>query len=274
MVSPLENGSRTLVVPSDFERSDDDRGVDPLSFVPLEIRRKIGCDWEGQVHSILYGLNLLSGMNFFSGTPAETLSFPKHPKHPNSDSHYIFQDFLGKREVKDWVGIYVLLPNETTSEHGHPLGLSEEYRILRGEMTLYEEGDARVVDAVDKFIIRPGHRHHSRTENDQFALVMVRMIGASRFPHDKMHLDSVRPEVKPEDPSPRREAIDILLNLYNQHYHDSPFDNDNARFWIKTMSYREITSTIEMARKNSQEFRQNPRYSWVTRGTFPLDGGR
>ncbi len=195
MASPLENDSGPHVTPDIAARI-----IDPLSFISLEIRRKIGYEWPDQVHSILYGLNLLSDRSSHLGTSAEHLVFisPK-PKeegvHEHSQAHYIFEGLLGKREVKDWIGVYVLLPGETTSEHEHPARLLEDYHVLRGEMTTQVLGEqSRIVrGGSDKFTIYPGQRHHSRTNGNQFALVMVRMIGASQFPRDQWHIGSRKP---------------------------------------------------------------------------------
>ncbi len=269
MASPLETGpgpQNTLDNPQ--------RLIDPLHFVPLDIRRKIGLDWQDQARTILNNMNLVSNGNYHMGVLPESLVFTppleEDEFHKNSDGKYVFQGFLNRRETRygkvvdvDWVGIYLLLPGKATSEHRHPAGLRERYKILRGEMTLFENGVPRVVDGADMFTIEPGNRHHSRTEDDQFALVMVIMEGAGKFPHDQMHLDSIRPEVKPDDPSPRRDAVVSLLELYETIFNGTPDEAAILLRRIKSMSHREIMRVIEIARDNPSGFKANPRYNWV-----------
>lgn len=171
--------------------------VEPVLFVPLQIRRSFG-DWEYQVHSILQYRGLLAGRDPYTGKPEERLKFFETPKkHENSDALYIFEGELGR----DWVGIYYLPPNSTTSQHEHPLLLSEDCHVLRGQMSIYVDDQTPKIikGGVDKFTIHSGQRHYSRTGENEHALVMVIMIGGAKFPEEERHLNSSRPVIFPLD---------------------------------------------------------------------------
>jgi|SRR3990167_10587264 len=144
----------------------------------------VGSDYQEILHTRLYERGILK--------EGERLEFNFPDPHKGSDANYLYEGTIGN----DWVFIYVLLPNGTTSPHKHRhkiIEVTEEYHLLRGRMNLnlrigdYVNYTEELDEENNSKTVFPGIQHRGST-NEHFAFVLVVMPNAAPIPRDQLHL--------------------------------------------------------------------------------------
>ena len=187
-----------------------------LALLPLTMKRELGDLREVIEYTIFEKIGIKAPEHGgLDKKPPYRISLHEYGPHENSDSHYVFQAELDG----DWFGAYILLPEETTSAHKHPSGIREDYFFLKGSLTQIVDGVLYPVRAsADKFTINPGQRHYSATEKDQYAAILVRMVGAAGLASEEQHHDSRKPVTVFERSTSRDDHAFQLLKLYHYAY--------------------------------------------------------
>lgn len=142
----------------------------------------VGPDYDEILHQQLYACGILE--------MRQRLEFNFPEPHDGSDANYLYEGTIGN----DWIFVYVLLPDGTTSSHKHrhkDIEVTEEYHLLRGKMKLHlgEYGNyfEELTEENNSRTVPPEVRHRGSTDGS-FAYVLVVMPNAGPIPRDRLHV--------------------------------------------------------------------------------------